>query len=373
MPRTAASILSEALAISKTGNVIGTSQTGYTVQALAALNSILDQLTETVDFARATRTFFFTFNTALVNTGGGNIITGSPNPLPIDYQRVQTSGGATGAQRSSKWYFDGVPYDMVEIDLTEWDDQVQQAGIQSFPYFAARDMSGGAIQFNFQGDITSSSLVVQNVSTIAPLTGTITVGIPNGLSVGMTIGGGIGALTPVVPGTTITAINTGANQITLSQLPTYLNGSPGAAWSGTLLQSSLYAGYAANLLVYPPPSGAFNAMIRYQAYMPPLTQAQVNNGAYTWFPDDNSLIDLVAKRLMGIADDQRLSEYQAYSMEEIGRYRKLADDRANRAQMVQMDRRVFGKDFQSLKNTKVIGWVVLALMWLGGIMGTITC
>jgi hypothetical protein len=356
MPRNAQSIISEALAISKTGNIIGGAQAGYTIQALAALNSVLDFLSETVDFARATRQFYFTFAPSLVTLGGGNIITAAANPLPIDYQRVQTSGGSTGAQRSTKWYFQGVPYDMVEIDLTEWDDQVMQPGIQSYPYFCTKDMSGGAIQYNFQGDINSTSLTVQNVSSINQLTGAITVGVPTGLAVGMTLSGGTGPITPIVPGTTITAINTGANTLTLSTLPVYLNGSPGTAWSGTQAQASLMAGYSANLLIYPPPSGAFNAMIRYQAYMPPLTQAQVNAGSPCWFPEDNTLIDLLSKRLMAIADDSRMPAYYQYANEQLGRYRQLVDDRANRAQTVQMDRRQFGRNFNNLPNTKIIGW-----------------
>ena len=373
MPRSAQGIINEAMAIAKVGQVVAGAQAGYTTIALAALNSVLDFLSETVDFAKATKQFLFTFAPSLVSEGGGNIITAAPNPLPIDYQRVQTSGGSTGAQRSTRWYLNGVPYPMVELDLTEWDDQVMQPGIQSYPYYCTKDMSGGTIQVNFQGDISSTSTTVQNVSSVNPLTGVITTQVPAGIAVGMTIAGGIGPLTPIVPGTTITAINTGANTLTLSQAPTYLNGSPGTTWSGSMAQASLMAGYSANLLIYPPPSGAFNAMIRYQAYMPPLTQAQVNAGAPCWLSEDNTLIDFLSKRLMAIADDSRMPAYHAYVNEQLGRYRQLADDRANRAQMVQMDRRYFGKNFNYLPNTKAIGWLVLACMWLGGIVGAVSC
>jgi hypothetical protein len=356
MPRPAASILREALRISKTGQLIGSSMAGYIIDALDALNSALDFLTETIDLAKATKTFNFTFAPNLVTAGAGNIVTAAANPLPIDYLRVQTSGGSTGAQRSTKWYLNGVPYDMIEIDLTEWDDQVQQAGIQSYPYYCAKDMSGGSILFNFQGDLNSATNVVNNVATSNPLLGTSTPGVPSGLAPGMSLAGGIGATTPIVPGTTIVAVNSAANQITLSVPPTYLNGSPGTAWSGQAVQASLMAGYPANLLIYPPPSGAFNAMIRYQCYMPPLTQAQVNGGAYAWYPDDTSLVDLVAKRLMALADDQRMGEYVALTRQLVGEYRRHEGDRANRAQTVLMDSRSFGKDFSNLRNTKTIGW-----------------
>ena len=62
---------------------------------------------------------------------------GNAGVFPIAISEV----GSTGSQRSSKWYIQGVPYDMVEIDLTEFDDQVQQAGIQSYPYFWAKDFA----------------------------------------------------------------------------------------------------------------------------------------------------------------------------------------------------------------------------------------
>jgi hypothetical protein len=358
MPRPAASIIREALRTSKTGQLLvgASTMSGYVQDATDALNSVLDYLSETVDLAKATRQVFFTFAPNLITQANGNVVTAAPNPLPIGYQRVQTSGGATGAQRTTKWYLQGVPYDMVEIDLTEWDDQVQQAGIQSYPYYCTKDMSGGSILVNFQGTINSGSTTVTAVQSLNPVTGAVVTGVPAGLSVGMTVDGGIGPITPIVPGTTITAINTGANTITLSQLPTYLNGSPGTAWSGTLTLASIMAGWAANLLIYPPPSGAFNAMIRYQSYMPPLTTAQVNAGAFCWYEDDNTLIDLLATRLMGIADDTRMNEYRALTERTQAKYEKSVDDRVNRAQTVQMDRRHFGQDFQRLKNTKTVGW-----------------
>jgi hypothetical protein len=358
MPRPAASIIREALRTSKTGQLLAGQSTmsGYTQDALDALNSVLDHLSETIDFAKATRQFFFTFAPNLVTQAAGNVVTAAANPLPIGYQRVQTSGGSTGAQRTTKWYLSGVPYDMVEIDLTEWDDQVQQAGIQSYPYFCAKDMSGGSVLVNFQGDLDSTTNVVSNLSSCNPVTGAVVAATPAALAAGMTLDGGIGPLTPIVPGTRIVSVNAVARTMVLSAPPTYLTASPGTSWSGTLSQASLMAGWPANLLIYPPPSGAFNAMIRYQTYMPPLTQAQVNAGAFCWYEDDNSLIDLLSRRLMGIADDTRLAEYEQLTERLVGKYSKLADDRANRAQTVQMDRRSFGHDFSRLKNTKTVGW-----------------
>lgn len=332
MPRTAQSIIARAIQISKTGNISPTGQAqGYVSQALDELNSILDHIANTVDFAKAMRQFNFTFNTNLVSSGAGNIITASPNPLPLDYLRVQTAGGSTGAQRSSKWYFEGVPYDMVELDLTEWDDQVQQAGIQSYPYFWAKDMSGRAVLVNLTGDLNAASQTVANLSSVADLVA------------GMSVAGGIGPQTVIVPGTTILSL--GANSMVLSQAP-----------SVTLTGASIMAGYPGVGYPYPPPSGAYPVMIRYQATMPPLTQAQVNAGAYCWFDDDAVLVPWLARNLCAYSDDTRMAGLNADGAAAMAKYTRLADDRSNRANTIQLDRRVFGRSFSTLKNTKKVGW-----------------
>lgn len=347
MPRTAASIIGRALQISKTGstNAAGIN-TGYTVQALDELNSILGHICRTVDFSAARGQYNFTFATNLVSSGGGNIITSAPNPLPLDYLRVQVSGGSTGAQRSTKWYLDGVPYDMIEVDLTEFDDQVQQAGIQSYPYFCTKDMAQLVIVAVVTGDLDTSSTMVANVSSIAKI------------KAGMSISGGIGPQSIVTPGTTITAV--GANSLTLSTAPQVQSGQANI----TMPQATLSIGYAPTLLIYPPPSGAFNAMIRYQRIMPMLTQAQVDAGAFPWFDDDYALIDGLAGQLMRYADDSRAVEYIGAGIgreggrfnARIAQYIKLADDNANRSQNIQMDRRWFGTPFQTLRNSKKVGW-----------------
>lgn len=430
MPQPAFNIISRALQRAKIGNVAasGTSIIGFGTQALQELNSLLDFIAETVDFAAAMGTWFFTFNPNLVNLGNGNITISGPNYLPIDYLRVQTSGGATGAQRSSKWYLQGVPYDMVEIDLTEFDDQVQQAGMQSYPYFWAKDLSQRQItsinptgMVPITGDLSTATTTVYNLPTLA------------GISVGMSIAGGIGPVSLVTPGTTITATNvfsdatvtgttnsttaltnlstnvltngwrvgmtiTGAgipvsttiaaiaanglsltlsqaatasasgvaltvtsNELTLSRAPSLPNGA-----TVTLSGASLMIGYPGAGYPYPPPSGAFQAMIRYQRLMPPLTMAQVNAGAYCWFPDDDVLIDGLTGKLLEYSDDSRSQEFIGGGLQsgdgggKFGRrmaaYIRTADDKSDRAQAVQLDRRTFGSNFSTLPSTKLVGW-----------------
>lgn len=339
MPRNAAGIIAAATQIAKCQR--------YTVQALAELNSLLAHIALTVDFSAARGQWTFTFNPNLITTGGGNIVTTGPNPMPIDYLRVPVSAGVTGAQRSSKWYLQGVPYDMVEIDLTELDDQVQQAGLQSYPYFWAKDFSQYQPIIEVTGNLTAGSTAVSGIAIID--TGSVLGSIAQGMS----IAGGIGPQSVIPPGATISAVSGGGTGLTLSAVAT-------ASLTGaTLLIGNPAVGYA-----YPPPSGSYNAMIRYQRMMPRLTQAQVDAGAYCWFGDDMALVDGLAGMLCKYTDDTRITEFigtglgsnQGLFGRRMAQYLRTADDMSNRAQSVQLDRRRFGGSFSNLPNTKTVGW-----------------
>jgi hypothetical protein len=418
MPRTAASIINAAQQIARTP--------AYGSQALDEFNSLLRYVEETVDFSSARGQWNFFFNTNLVNSGAGNIIQTAGVPIPIDYLRVQVSGGSTGAQRSSKWYFQGVPYDMVEVDLTEFDDQVQQAGIQSYPYFWTLDLAQYQPIIEIIGDLNISSggggltgggqqltgggqTLTGGGSGAAAGTVTITNILPidvgkvlSQITVGMSIAGGIGPISALVPGSIISAISGSGATLTLTIIglqPPNSSSSPG---TGTLLTgggqqltgggvdltgggtgggggggggspaatvpmtgATFLIGNPGLGLMYPPPSGAYPAMIRYQRRMPRLTQAQVNGGAYPWLSDADMALEWgLTGLLMRYADDQRENIYigsgigsgQGQFGQWLGKYLRLADDNAKRAQTVQLDRRVFGRSFSNLKNTKTVGW-----------------
>lgn len=364
MPVPAASIITRACYQAKTQL--------YTQLALYELNDLLDHIANTIDFSAARGEWFFTFATNLVSLGGGNIVQAAPNPLPMDYLRVPVSGGQTGAQRSSKWYLQGVPYDMVEIDLTEWDDQVQQAGMQSYPYFWAKDLSLWQPVIECIGDLSSASTTVANLGAIDPTTTTATAANPalapsftgpslSLITPGMSISGGIGPQSVIVPGTTVVSVSGGPppTSLVLSTAPVQSSGLAFTMTGATLLIGNPGIG-----LPYPPPSGAYNCMIRYQRRMPRLTQAQVDAGAYCWFPDDQVLIDGLAGMMMKFSDDARTNEFIGAGLGTnegrfgggMAKYLRLADDTANRAQAVQLDRRSFGNSFSTLRDTKKVGW-----------------
>lgn len=123
-------------------------------------------------------------------------------------------------------------------------------------------------------------------------------------------------------------------------------------------------------LFWMPPSGAYQAVIRYFSQMPDIATPSTSN-TVPWFPDQNYLITRLAGEMMKDADDERATAY--LSDEDrypngagviLRKYLKLKDDKSTRTEQVKLDRRAFGRAFDRLKNTKQIGWMVLT-GWMG--------
>lgn len=106
---------------------------GYTEQAGVFLNVTLQSLCQNFDLDVARGTTFFNFDTALAYVANPNVITGSAYNLPADYLRADYG--------DVFWTLQGVPYPLINFELFEFDMMVQQAGLQSYPYAFATDMS----------------------------------------------------------------------------------------------------------------------------------------------------------------------------------------------------------------------------------------
>lgn len=109
------------------------------------------------------------------------------------------------------------------------------------------------------------------------------------------------------------------------------------------------------MLLWMPPSGAYNTILRYFSQMPDITSPSTST-TVPWFPNTDYLITAVARELMKDADDERLPAYVAMAKDILEHYLKMKDDKGDRVQQVQLDRRRFGRAFDRLKNTKQIGW-----------------
>jgi hypothetical protein len=118
------------------------------------------------------------------------------------------------------------------------------------------------------------------------------------------------------------------------------------------------AAQAPGLYVWPPASGAYPATIRYNPQMPDIT----DTSQVPWFPNSNYLYTRVAGELMKITNDDRWQSFLANDAGKGGAgdilrsYLTMKDDPETAAKQVQLDRRYFRGPFNSLKNTKQIGW-----------------
>ena len=243
MALTASQIVARAIEIAKAP--------GYTSQAGQLLNAILQELAQTYDLDLCRGFYQFNFIPGLVSSNSNVTAGGGPYPLPADYLR---------AEKGDVFYsILGVPYEMINVDITEFDMMVQQAGQQSYPYLYCTD---------------------------------------------------------------------------LSQSPPVL-------------------------FVYPPPSGAYPVTVRYRRQMADIPTPE-SSAVTPWFPSDTYLIRRLAGEVMLLTDDPRatvfLGDSNAGAQGILRRYLKLADDKSSRSQRVTLDKRRFGRSFDSLPNTKTIGW-----------------
>lgn len=303
---------------------------GYTPTfGMRNLNATLSDICQHYDYALARGVFQFNFNPALSTMYGSG-----PYVLPLDYLRTSGSSGASGASRSV-WYLyptpafpSGQPIYMVPIDLAEF-DQFPQFPSQSTPSLWATDMGGPVtdrIVLSTTGDVNGTDANIYNVASLS------------GLVVGQSAAGqGIAA------GSTILSINTSTSVVGLST-PTI------RAMEG----ASVFFGIAPVAYVYPPPLGSYPVTCRYQRQMPALT----NINEVPWFPDEGYLIAEVAARLCEISDDARSMQLHAIADRAMQKYSAKADDKTNRAQMIQLDPRAFGSGspYFRARQTKVAGW-----------------
>ena len=312
---TAATIINRALQMAKAPH--------YTSQALDMLNSILSDLCETYDFALARGLFEFDFIPGLLSNYGSG-----PYTLPLDYLRASGSSGSEGWQKSFFWSLNGVPYPMVPVDLAEFDMQVQQAGLQSYPWLWATDMA------NYSA-YTSSRYVLSTTAALTASNAQITIASTASLQVGYGVAG-----EGIVSGSTIETVDS-ATQVTLSTAPTV-----------TFAAASVFFGISPVGYAYPPPSGAYPVTIRYQRMMPPIT----DTAKIPWFPNEDFLITKLAARMMDISDDSRAREKDAQALATLARYISEKDDDRTRVGTVQLDRRRVGPSMRVLPNTKQVGW-----------------
>lgn len=103
----------------------------YTTQAGYFLNNVLSDLAQNYDFDVIRKTYNSTFITS--TSGNGYALGSGPNPMPSDFLRAHKKGAF--------YYIDGVPYTMIGVEQSEFDQFVQQPGNASYPSMFYVDVS----------------------------------------------------------------------------------------------------------------------------------------------------------------------------------------------------------------------------------------
>ena len=305
----------------------------YIAQGLLKLNTILDELCFKHSFAGARTDYDFTL-APFTTTVGGITNFGGPYLLPLDYLRGSESHGTEGIQYAFWYVYMGVPYPLRPWDLGKLDMMVQQAGIQTFPYGYATDMSTETT--------AADRLAGTTTALMSPASNQIQVAVNNGMLVGQGIAG-----QGIMPGSLITAITGPFITLSLYPVGTF------TATSGNNSASIMY-GNSPRLYVYPGPANSFPARYRYQRLMPPIQDTSV----IPWFVDQAYLLERLTAELMVTTDDTRRVEMLKISHQRLGQYEIFEGDKTNRAQTVILDNHRFGPGYNwgKLANTKTIGW-----------------
>jgi hypothetical protein len=107
--------------------------------------------------------------------------------------------------------------------------------------------------------------------------------------------------------------------------------------------------------IWPPPNGAYPYTIRYFRQMPDITTPETST-TVPWFPNQQTLLHSLTAALMELADDDKADDFREKADEALRKYLKMKDDPDGRAKLITLDRRQFGRSFNRLPNTKIIGW-----------------
>lgn len=112
-----------------------------------------------------------------------------------------------------------------------------------------------------------------------------------------------------------------------------------------------------NMYVWPPAGGAYPVTAVYYSQMPDIATPEASVSV-PWFPYQTYLLRRLTGELMKLANDSRAEKFITEAEDLLRAYLKNADD-AQVVKTVTLDRRRFGLNFDKLKNTKTIGWVLL--------------
>jgi hypothetical protein len=124
----------------------------------------------------------------------------------------------------------------------------------------------------------------------------------------------------------------------------------------TIYVGNIDQGVASAMYVWVAPSGSFPVTAYYYALQPDILNPQTST-AIPWFPNQTYLRQkLVATLMAELTNDDRAAPTMALADANLDKYLKMKDDQEGFAKQVSLDRRLFGKRFSTLPNTKLVGF-----------------
>jgi hypothetical protein len=107
--------------------------------------------------------------------------------------------------------------------------------------------------------------------------------------------------------------------------------------------------------IWPPPNGSYLTTIRYFKQPVDIDDPETSSEV-PWFPSQKTLLHMLTSGMMELADDDKADAFAAKGEASLTKYLIMKDDPDGRAKRITLDRRQFGRSFNRLPNTKVIGW-----------------
>jgi hypothetical protein len=111
----------------------------------------------------------------------------------------------------------------------------------------------------------------------------------------------------------------------------------------------------ANLYVWPPAASAFPCTVVYRKLLPDITNP-ANSKEIPWFPEQGYLINELQGRMADFVDDSRADAFLGKARAKLTNFMQQTNDNQGRAVTVSLSATRFGRNFNTLPNTKLVGW-----------------
>jgi hypothetical protein len=110
-----------------------------------------------------------------------------------------------------------------------------------------------------------------------------------------------------------------------------------------------------NMYVWPPASSAFPVTVIYRRLLADIDTPQTSTEV-PWFPNQGYLIAELEARMAKLVGDPRSEMFFREAVDRLRNFMQLTNDDEGRAKKVTLDSRRFGRNFNQLPDTKLVGW-----------------